>query len=155
MPPVLHSVVAHPTRVQPSSSCQHCAMRGGPCATGSRNGHKLAHPGVRGAHVFDTCTLAARFSILLTLHVCAFSGNCALAGRFLLNDPGLKELFSADYCVTELGGASIPDVKMRPTLAFFQSTAEKGDCAHFAAHTRHVDSQECHPSHVHRKHHLL
>ncbi|CAM9911892.1 unnamed protein product, partial [Hapterophycus canaliculatus] len=46
--------------------------------------------------------------------------------RFILSDPGLKELFNADYCVTELGGASIPDFKLQPTLSFFQSTAEKG-----------------------------
>ncbi|CAN0453599.1 unnamed protein product, partial [Laminaria digitata] len=46
---------------------------------------------------------------------------------FVLSDPGLKELFNADYCVTELGGASIPDFKLRPTLSFFQSTAEKGE----------------------------
>ena len=39
----------------------------------------------------------------------------------------MKELFIADYCVTELGGASIPDFKLRPTLAFFQGTSEKGE----------------------------
>lgn len=49
------------------------------------------------------------------------------ASRFVLSDPGLKKMFNADYCVTELGGASIPDFKLRPTLAFFQSTAEKGE----------------------------
>ncbi|CAM9555943.1 unnamed protein product [Ascophyllum nodosum] len=46
--------------------------------------------------------------------------------KFLLSDPGLKDVYNADFCVTELGGASIPDFKMRPTLSFFQGTAEKG-----------------------------
>ncbi|CAM9421901.1 unnamed protein product, partial [Sphacelaria rigidula] len=46
--------------------------------------------------------------------------------KFILSDPGLKDLFSADFCVTELGGASIPDFKLRPSLSFFQSTSEKG-----------------------------
>ena len=50
-----------------------------------------------------------------------------VVGRFILSEPELKELFGADYCVTELGGASIPDFKLRPTLSFFQSTAEKGE----------------------------
>ena len=56
--------------------------------------------------------------LLATVHICC---------RFVLSDPGLKELFNADYCVTELGGASIPDFRLRPTLSFFQSTAEKGE----------------------------
>lgn len=56
---------------------------------------------------------------------------CSLCrDRFILSDPQLKELYSADYCVTELGGASIPDFKLRPTLSFFQSTAEKGEREH-------------------------
>ncbi|CAM9884253.1 unnamed protein product [Discosporangium mesarthrocarpum] len=46
--------------------------------------------------------------------------------RFLLSDPVLRDLFAADYCVTELGGATIPDIKMRPTMQYFQTTAEKG-----------------------------
>lgn len=60
--------------------------------------------------------------------------------RFVLSDPGLKELFNADYCVTELGGASIPDFKLQPTLSFFQSTAEKGkfkECVYSFAFCRH------------------
>lgn len=61
---------------------------------------------------------------LLALLVCVF---LLVRNRFILSDPKLKELFSADYCVTELGGASIPDFKLKPTLSFFQSTAEKGE----------------------------
>ncbi|CAN0126031.1 unnamed protein product, partial [Scytosiphon promiscuus] len=64
-----------------------------------------------------------------TLLFCAVSDEEAGGedgAKFVLSDPGLKELFHADYCVTELGGASIPDFKLRPTLSFFQSTAEKG-----------------------------
>lgn len=64
-----------------------------------------------------------------TLLFCAVSDEEDGGGdgaEFVLSDPGLKELFNADYCVTELGGASIPDFKLRPTLSFFQSTAEKG-----------------------------
>ncbi|CAN0330849.1 unnamed protein product [Pylaiella littoralis] len=64
-----------------------------------------------------------------TLLFCAVSDEEAGGedgAKFILSDPGLKKLFNADYCVTELGGASIPDFKLRPTLSFFQSTAEKG-----------------------------
>ncbi|CAN0079628.1 unnamed protein product, partial [Ectocarpus sp. 6 AP-2014] len=64
-----------------------------------------------------------------TLLFCAVSDEEAGGedgAKFILSDPGLKKLFTADYCVTELGGASIPDFKLRPTLSFFQSTAEKG-----------------------------
>lgn len=43
-----------------------------------------------------------------------------------MNDPELKRIFAADYCVTELGGASIPDFKLQPTPTFFQGTSEKG-----------------------------
>eukprot|EP00903_Cladosiphon_okamuranus_P015751 g14537.t1 len=64
-----------------------------------------------------------------TLLFCAVSDEEAGGddgAKFILSDPKLKELFNADYCVTELGGAAIPDFKLKPTLSFFQSTAEKG-----------------------------
>jgi hypothetical protein len=39
---------------------------------------------------------------------------------FLLSDPVLKEVFKADYCLTEVGGATLVDKHGKPTLTFVQ-----------------------------------
>lgn len=45
--------------------------------------------------------------------------------RFLMTDPALREVFRADYCMTEVGGPTLIDRYGRPTKTYVQVCARR------------------------------
>lgn len=64
-----------------------------------------------------------------TLVFCAVSDEEA-GGKegvgYLLQDPTLKEVFRADYVMTEFGGATLTDMYNQPTTTYIHANGEKG-----------------------------
>lgn len=67
-----------------------------------------------------SATLPSRVSTLRTSLLNLISPNASKT------DPILRDVFAADFCLTEFGGANLPDRHLAPTTTYFHVNGEKG-----------------------------